>query len=99
MCCQTGRAGIGKQKGKRLAISGRLLPAVPPRPATTPTLFLGGEKDFNVPITGGEQMYMALRTLGIPTRLVVYPGQYHFLTRRYILGWHARYLKPTDAPP
>ena len=26
----------------------------------TPTLFLGGEKDFNVPLVGGEQMYQAL---------------------------------------
>ncbi|HVQ29471.1 MAG TPA: S9 family peptidase, partial [Vicinamibacteria bacterium] len=32
---------------------------------TTPTLFLGGEKDFNVPLVGGEQMYQALRSLGI----------------------------------
>ena len=29
----------------------------------TPTLFMGGEKDFNVPIVGGEQMYQALRSL------------------------------------
>ena len=72
---------------------------------TTPTLFMGGEKDFNVPITGSEQMYMALRTLGIPTRLVVYPGQYHILTRasyikdraERILEWYARYLQPTSA--
>ena len=47
----------------------------------TPTLFLGGDKDFNVPIIGGEQMYQALRTLGVPTQLVVYPGQHHVLTR------------------
>jgi dipeptidyl aminopeptidase/acylaminoacyl peptidase len=47
----------------------------------TPTLFLGGDKDFNVPITGGEQMYQALRTLGVPTQLVVYPGQHHIFTR------------------
>jgi len=47
----------------------------------TPTLFLGGEKDFNVPISGGEQMYQALRTLGVPTQLVVYPGQHHVFTR------------------
>lgn len=74
---------------------------------TTPTLFMGGEKDFNVPITGGEQMYMALRTLGIPTRLVIYPGQYHILTRpsyikdraERILEWYARYLKTTAANP
>ncbi len=47
----------------------------------TPTLFLGGDKDFNVPVAGGEQMYAALRTLGVPTQLVVYPGEYHLLTR------------------
>ncbi len=69
---------------------------------TTPTMFLGGQIDFNVPITGGEQMYMALRTLGVPTQLIVYPEQYHILTRpsyikdraeRYI-AWYARFLKP-----
>ena len=47
----------------------------------TPTLFLGGTKDFNVPVNGGEQMYEALRTLGVPARLVVYPGQHHVFTR------------------
>jgi len=47
----------------------------------TPTLFLGGTKDFNVPINGGEQMYESLRTLGVPARLVVYPGQHHIFTR------------------
>jgi dipeptidyl aminopeptidase/acylaminoacyl peptidase len=67
---------------------------------TTPTLFLGGEKDFNVPISGGEQMYQALKSLGVPTQLVVYPGQFHGITRpsfvkdRYerYLGWYAKYL-------
>ncbi|HYM27552.1 MAG TPA: prolyl oligopeptidase family serine peptidase, partial [Steroidobacteraceae bacterium] len=67
----------------------------------TPTLFMGGDKDFNVPIGGGEQMYQALQTLGVPAQLVVYPGEYHTLTRpsflvdrwtRY-LGWMAQYLK------
>jgi dipeptidyl aminopeptidase/acylaminoacyl peptidase len=66
----------------------------------TPTLFLGGDKDFNVPVAGGEQMYEALRTLGVPTELVVYPGQYHLLTRpsyikdrlRRTLDWFDRYL-------
>ncbi|MGA2361371.1 MAG: S9 family peptidase [Candidatus Aminicenantales bacterium] len=67
----------------------------------TATLFIGGEKDFNVPIIGSEQMYQALRTLGVPTQLVVYPGQYHLLTRpsyiherleRY-LAWFDKYLK------
>jgi len=46
----------------------------------TPTLFLTGEKDFNVPAVGSEQMYQALRALGIPTELIVYPGQFHGIT-------------------
>ena len=67
----------------------------------TPTLFLGGEKDFNVPVAGGEQMYQVLRSLGVETQLVIYPGQYHTLTtpsyqrdrlERY-LGWFDKYLK------
>jgi dipeptidyl aminopeptidase/acylaminoacyl peptidase len=71
---------------------------------TTPTLFLGGEKDFNVPLLGGEQMYQALRSLGVPTELVVYPGQFHGITRpsyqkdrveRY-LAWYAKYLKTAE---
>ena len=67
----------------------------------TPTLFMGGEKDFNVPIAGGEQMYQALRSLGLDTQLVIYPGQFHGLTvpsyqrdrlERY-LAWFDKYLK------
>jgi len=66
----------------------------------TPTLFMGGDKDFNVPIVGGEQMYLALRTLGVPAQLVVYPGQYHTLTRPTFLkdraeraaAWFTQYL-------
>jgi dipeptidyl aminopeptidase/acylaminoacyl peptidase len=67
----------------------------------TPTLFMGGEKDFNVPIAGGEQMYEALRTLGVPTQLVVYPGQFHLFTRPSYIhdrlerygAWFDKYLK------
>jgi dipeptidyl aminopeptidase/acylaminoacyl peptidase len=47
----------------------------------TPTLFLGGLKDFNVPVNGGEQMFQALKTLGVPAQLVVYPEQHHVFTR------------------
>ena len=43
----------------------------------TPTLFLCGEKDFNVPIAGVEQMYQALRSLNVDTQLVIYPDQFH----------------------
>jgi dipeptidyl aminopeptidase/acylaminoacyl peptidase len=67
----------------------------------TPTLFMGGRADFNVPIIGSEQMYQALRTLGVPTQLVIYPEQFHIFTRpsyihdrmeRY-LAWWDKYLK------
>jgi dipeptidyl aminopeptidase/acylaminoacyl peptidase len=71
----------------------------------TPTLFMGGQSDFNVPIIGGEQMYQALRTLGVETQLVIYPSQFHGITvpsyrkdrlERY-LGWYDRHLKPMSA--
>jgi dipeptidyl aminopeptidase/acylaminoacyl peptidase len=67
----------------------------------TPTLFLVGEKDFNVPSIGSEQMYQGLRSLGVPTQLIIYPGQFHGITvpsfqkdrfERYI-GWFDQYLK------
>ena len=59
----------------------------------TPTLFLCGERDFNVPLLNSEQMYQALRTLGVPTELVIYPGQFHdFKQPSYILDRYNRYL-------
>ena len=69
---------------------------------TTPTMFLGGERDFNVPVQGGQQMYQALRSLGIDTQLIIYPNEFHGISRpsyvrdRYerYLGWYAKYLKP-----
>lgn len=67
----------------------------------TPTLFMSGDKDFNVPTAGSEQMYQALRTLSIPTQLIIYPGQFHGITMpsyqrdRYErwLEWFDKYLK------
>jgi len=69
----------------------------------TPTLFMVGEKDFNVPLAGSEQMYQALRSLGVDTQLIVYPNQFHGITvpsykvdrlNRY-LAWYDKYLKPS----
>ena len=42
----------------------------------TPTLFQCGASDFNVPLLNSEQMYQALRSLGVDTQLVIYPDQY-----------------------
>jgi len=74
---------------------------------TTPTLFMGGDVDWNVPIIGGEQMYQALKSLGRTTELVVYPGEFHGFTmpshikdrlERY-LAWDAHYVKGDSTPP
>lgn len=60
---------------------------------TTPTLIMGGDVDSNVPVINGEQMYQSLRRLGVPTLLVVYPGQFHEFTRpSFIKDRYERYL-------
>jgi dipeptidyl aminopeptidase/acylaminoacyl peptidase len=73
---------------------------------TTPTLFVGGNIDWNVPILGGEQMYQSLKSLGRETELVVYPDEYHeFKTPSHIkdlnerfLAWYAHYVKADGTP-
>ena len=56
---------------------------------------------MNVPLHNGEQMYQALKSMGIDTQLVIYPGQFHGLTtpsylkdrlQRY-LAWYDAHLK------
>ena len=72
----------------------------------TPTLFLGGERDFNVPIEGSQQMYQALRSLGVETQLVIYPNEFHGIQRpsyvrdRYerYLAWYEKYVKNPKVP-
>ncbi len=71
----------------------------------TPTLFLGGEKDFNVPVQGSQQMYQALRSLGVDTQLIIYPNENHGIARpsyvrdRYerYLAWYEKYVKGAKA--
>lgn len=73
---------------------------------TTPTLFMGGDSDWNVPILGGEQMHQALKRLGRTTELVVYPGEPHeFKVPSHIkdrlerqLAWLNHYVKGDPAP-
>ncbi len=71
---------------------------------TTPTLIVGGEKDWNVPIINSEQLYLALKKLGVPTQLVVYPGEGHNrfvpthqkdLFQRY-LDWFSKHLEVSE---
>ena len=73
---------------------------------TTPTLFMGGDIDWNVPILGSEQMYQAMKTLGRTTELVVYPGEYHGFTvpshikdrMERFMAWYNHYVKGDSAP-
>jgi len=67
----------------------------------TPTLIMGGEKDWNVPIINSEQLYQALKRLGRTTQLVVYPGEFHGISKpsyqkdrfeRY-LAWYDKFVK------
>ena len=73
---------------------------------TTPTLFMGGDIDWNVPVIGGEEMYEAMKSLGRETELVVYPGEYHSIkTPSHVkdrlerhLSWYAHYVKADGSP-
>jgi dipeptidyl aminopeptidase/acylaminoacyl peptidase len=67
----------------------------------TPTLILCGQEDWNVPLQNSEQLYQALRRLGVQTELIVYPGQGHGIRRpsfqkdryeRYI-DWYDKHVK------
>ena len=67
---------------------------------TTPTIFVGGENDLNVPIASAERMYAVLRRVGVPTKLVIYPGEYHVVSnpafqmdlRNRVSAWFAKYV-------
>ncbi|MCW5962338.1 MAG: S9 family peptidase [Pyrinomonadaceae bacterium] len=68
---------------------------------TTPTLWIGGAEDWNVPILNSEQMYQAMKRLGRQTQLVVYPGEFHGISRptfqkdrfERFLQWYGKYVK------
>lgn len=68
--------------------------------ATTPTLILHGEKDGDVPVSQGHELFRALRERGVETELVIYPREPHgpgetahvqdLITR--VCDWFARHL-------
>jgi dipeptidyl aminopeptidase/acylaminoacyl peptidase len=46
-----------------------------------------------VPVQGEQQMYQALRSLNIDTQLVIYPNEFHGITRpSYVRDRYERYL-------
>jgi len=72
--------------------------------AATPTLIQHGEFDRRVPIPNAYQLYQGLRDVGVPTRLIVYKGFGHGITKpreRLAAMWHnwqwfARYVWGED---
>jgi dipeptidyl aminopeptidase/acylaminoacyl peptidase len=80
----------------------------------TPTLVLHGEKDYRVPYGNGLELYGVLQGMGVPSRLVVFPDENHWiLSPQNAIYWHwemqnwlSRYIgqkpaieKPTFAKP
>jgi dipeptidyl aminopeptidase/acylaminoacyl peptidase len=71
----------------------------------TPTLVLVGERDAECPVPQSREFWHALRTLKVPTQLVVYPGEGHLIASprhrrdlmRRTLRWLDRSLQPGGA--
>ncbi len=72
----------------------------------TPTLVIHGELDYRVPATQALQYYHTLHARGIPTRLVYFPDENHWILKpqnsqlwyREFFGWVKRYARPGGAP-
>ncbi len=66
----------------------------------TPTLVIHGALDYRVPDTEGLQMYTALQRQGVPSRLLYFPDEGHWIGRpqnqvvwwNTVMEWLARYL-------
>ncbi|HEX9233824.1 MAG TPA: S9 family peptidase, partial [Candidatus Acidoferrum sp.] len=67
----------------------------------TPTLVVAGEKDFRVPYTQSLEFFSALQRQGVPSKLVVFPDEGHWVLKpqnsqfwyKTFLDWLATYLK------
>ena len=67
----------------------------------TPTLVTHGELDFRVPYTEGLQMFTALQRQGVPSKLLIFPDEGHWILKpqnselwyKTVLDWLATYLK------
>jgi dipeptidyl aminopeptidase/acylaminoacyl peptidase len=69
--------------------------------AKTPTLIQHGEADLRVPTSQGYELYNALKRLGVPVEMVVYPRQPHGVREPRLildlgirnLAWMDKYVK------
>jgi dipeptidyl aminopeptidase/acylaminoacyl peptidase len=68
----------------------------------TPMLVITGEKDFRIPYTQGLAAFTALQRRDIPSRLLVFPDENHWVLKPKnsiqwydeVFGWMGKYLKP-----
>ncbi len=71
----------------------------------TPMLVITGEKDFRVPYSQGLQSFTALQEREIPSQLLVFPDENHWVLgaknslqwHQTVFGWLDRHLKSDDA--
>ncbi len=69
-----------------------------------PTLFIHGEVDQRVPYSEAEQMYVALKKNGVPTKMIQYQGMPHSISGSWNIvhrllnerQWLDTYLKPAN---
>jgi len=69
---------------------------------TTPTMVLTGEEDFRTPMAESEELYLALKTMRVDTKLIRVPGEPHGASRNhpshaiakvlFILDWFEKYI-------
>lgn len=75
----------------------------------TPTLFIHSDEDYRCPLQDGVEMYTALKYFGVDTRIVIFKGESHELSRsgrpthrirrmKEITAWLDKYLTPDRAP-
>jgi dipeptidyl aminopeptidase/acylaminoacyl peptidase len=72
----------------------------------TPTLVVHGERDYRVPIEQGLAFFTALQRQGVPSRLLVFPDENHWVlkpgnsVRWYaeVIGWLDRWVKEAPTP-
>ena len=81
-----------------------LSPVTFARQAATPLLILHGKHDARVPVSQATGFHRALREVGCPSELVVYPREPHGIGERAhqldvlrrVRAWLDRWLKPSD---
>jgi dipeptidyl aminopeptidase/acylaminoacyl peptidase len=76
---------------------------------TTPTLVIHSEEDWRCPVEQGTRLYVELKRRGVPTELLLFPGEGHELSRsgrprhrlarlEHVLRWWARWLPASSEP-